>query len=50
MAQAHQRKEASVAHHRKNLFDEWNEQLDVITPITRAMRRFLRIIASFFSI
>ena len=23
---------------RKNMFDEWDEQLDVITPITRFIR------------
>ena len=37
-----------MAHHHHNPFDEWNEELDIITPIKWAIRRFLRIIASIF--
>ena len=33
-----------MPHRHKNLFDEWNEQLDVITPIQMALLRFLRMI------
>lgn len=30
-----------MAHYRKRLlFDEWNEQLDVITPIKNAIRHY----------
>jgi hypothetical protein len=33
-----------MSHRRKNLFDEWNELLDVTTPVKMAFLRFLRII------
>jgi hypothetical protein len=33
-----------MPHRRKNLFDEWDEQLDVITPIKKMFSLFLRAI------
>ena len=32
-----------MPHRRKNLFDEWDEQLDVITPIKRAILSFYHL-------
>lgn len=37
-----------MSYRHKNLFDEWDEQLDIITPIKMALLRFLRIIGFLF--
>jgi len=33
-----------MTHRNKNMFDEWDEQLDMFTPIRNAFLRFLRAI------